>query len=1363
MSQPAVEIELSAKNGAEEEGQKDSESSEYDDSDDEKESAIRKVELSKEYLKRQMEEQKEAAKRSAVAARKAAKRATKESFEAIKNAGWLNLFWMVLSIIVLAFMGYLAVPEDNDTNSCSDPTSSSKLSTLPLVQFTARPVYHNFGDYEDIGLHRPDRLYEIVVAYLFYTLLALIFGMIGFFFPFIFCCCRFACCLKKCKDIDDKNRWYCPLGKCGKIPPTFHESRKILYYSKQEKLFPKMIITTVIFLVLWMVSSGQTEGVIAFVASGTKVYKLPNPVANTVKKTSPTLQKIIYDVGGKGVSELLLQVNYTLTENFREATLLRSLDCIDNIVKVELPKPRHIVKISQSLKKTNIIGDESIQNLINKIDMVWAAKPKYIASLSKTLNSFSDITVPSMLLQTKSKSILKQVTKNGNVVIRGMLKDDYAKMNQYKDCLNNLVINKLNENELAALESNLTSYENTSNSELVNKLNSLKSTLENSMWPNIVKLLNLLPTVNKTLKNISVAAQILPTLVRELTQETLTATEVALYKSKISILNESYTFQNIITSFVKKLIEINTTLVDHDIMQQVYAKLKDLGSPRSCQNDLVNILNHVNSTLFELPTQMIGAIGIVKNLNNSRQKIYNATFSFRHKIRNLGNTLKQSFFGNLDKGGGILHMKNVGLSQATSLEMLYNGINGLETWNRSIGINELDYLKINQSFLAKPSIILLSRVSDLKHAILGTVEKIQAFSSGNSTAVQASEVGRQIIKLKNNISRTIPLISANNNNYQKYLNFHSMQFYEILNSLSLIKHPNISIRDDALMFNQTLSKFGPNKSTMETDLTNIRHALYNITGYNTTLAEADGQIQRLESAIYEYTNSTSMSRTKTIATWVHGFQSERLKNYTSSVSTSHLLAISTKKHMGKSLDQIHQLFYDLCLDISNSTLVPNITCIPKMDGVDSKRAQRIEDKGNNIMPLGGAHYLMKIFNTNETLAFGTYNTKVDMYNGRASPSGVRNDRKDGSLCYTNECLKNTWAYYMQSPHVPQSEFSVPVQFSVQDFPALLYGFPIALVLLAVLQCLGFCHYRSKQCSCCSCGLCTAYIMSILSGIILLTFGAILFPFSIFTSDACLSLGVNGAKTFKALNPLFCQAIGGNLSSSSNICKIKAPPFEFNVDVPQLMNDIASNCKTTDGFAEQWERTSTDMNNSIKTMVVDSLNDPKTFGNFKFKIELKNAFKRGGKAIGSAVANNTLALGNVIDCAALNKIYFDFHNAACCSIFAPIYWIVLTWINIALVFLCCGCGSAIIGAKRFMSDIEVNIIRKKFGLEVDLAYSLILSDIKPDQQQDADMWDDERRLLKHHKTDVKMKNVQYYNVTSWDFGVSRSTREGDDDD
>ena len=170
-----AEIELSVKHD-------DSEDESSSDSDDDT-----KQVMSQEYLHQQMEEQKEMAKRSAMAAREAAKQASKESWEAIKNAGYLNMVWVLLSLITLSFMCYMAIPEDSQTNTCPEPTSSSKLSTLPLVSFSDRPTSHNFGDYEDIGLHKPDRITEILVAYLLYTVIAIIFGVIGVFFPFLLC------------------------------------------------------------------------------------------------------------------------------------------------------------------------------------------------------------------------------------------------------------------------------------------------------------------------------------------------------------------------------------------------------------------------------------------------------------------------------------------------------------------------------------------------------------------------------------------------------------------------------------------------------------------------------------------------------------------------------------------------------------------------------------------------------------------------------------------------------------------------------------------------------------------------------------------------------------------------------------------------------------------------------------------------------------------------------------------------------------------------------------------------------------------------------------------------------------------------
>ncbi len=1032
-----AEIELSVKHD-------DSEDESSSDSDDDT-----KQVMSHEYLHQQMEEQKEMAKRSAMAAREAAKQASKESWEAIKNAGYLNMVWVLLSLITLSFMCYMAVPEDSQTNTCPEPTSSSKLSTLPLVSFSDRPTSHNFGDYEDIGLHKPDRITEILVAYLLYAVIAIIFGVIGVFFPFIFCLCRFACCLKKCKDIEDNNKCYCPLGKCGKIPPTFHEGRKILYYSKQEKRFPKMIITIVILLILWMVNSGQTEGILAFVSSGKEVYKLPNPIATTVKKTSPTLQKLIYDLGSDGITDFLLQINGTLTENFRAPLLSKSLKCIDNIVMKELPRPKDIQDISQSLKKTDIVGNSKVESVINTIDNVWNAQSRYFSTLQATLNSLNAITLSSMNLKAKSKTILETTTSN-NAIVKDVIKRDFENMNQYQDLLKNIILNKPGENDIDYLLNNLLSYNATSNNAVImEKLNTLQTTLKNSFSPDITRMLSLLPIINTTIDNISRVADILPAHILELTHTTVTANEANAYRSKLPIINETYTFQMIITGFVNKIIEINTTLVNHDLMKTVSAELSTLGSARPCLKDFVNTLKHANKTLFEIPKKMMSATDRVESLNNSRKDIYNGTKTFQKQISTLSNTLKASFLGEVGKKSSMVAMGNEGLSRAMSMQYLFEGLNGFELWNSSVGIKEVNDLKTNQSYVSKPSETLKSRATRLNEIITRTMNKIDEFLPTNNNTASAKALRSTITLLKSNLSSIIPLIDADNNNYEKYIKFDSKRFYKMMHSLSKIKEPNTTLREDTIVFNQTLAQFGPAKGTMKTDLENVRKSLYNITSTGKATDEADEQLQNLKDAIENYTNATSISKAETIINWVVGFQTKRLKNYTISISSSVLKDVSAKYHMGKSLDQIYQLFYDLCLDLSNSTLISNMTCKSSVNGANSKRAERIEDKGSTIIPLGGAHYLMKLYKINEDLNFGTYNTKIDLYNGRTSSEGVRNDRVDGSFCYTNECLKNTWAYYMQSPSVPRSEFNVAIDFSVQDFPALLYGFPVALVVVTM--------------------------------------------------------------------------------------------------------------------------------------------------------------------------------------------------------------------------------------------------------------------------------------------------------------------------
>ena len=317
------------------------------------------------------------------------------------------------------------------------------------------------------------------------------------------------CCLKMCRNID-KPKCYCPYGKCGKIPPTFHEGREVLYYSKQEKNFPRIMISAVIILVLWMVNSGQTEGVIAFVGSGKEIYKLPNPVAKTVRATSPTIQNLIYELGDKGINELLIDINDTMTEHFQAQVLLDSLQCLDDIVLKELPKPSHVHGISKSIQRTDIVGDSNIATTLSSVNDLWTARSEYFASLQSTLSSFSVMTSSTMMLKSQSQSILSHSTTD-KVSIREMLSVDCRTIDSYKFSLQSIAKNQPSNSDLDYLENKLATYDNGTNNTLTfQRLNDLKITLEDFINPSIAKLVKLLPKINNTLSNMSSAASILP-------------------------------------------------------------------------------------------------------------------------------------------------------------------------------------------------------------------------------------------------------------------------------------------------------------------------------------------------------------------------------------------------------------------------------------------------------------------------------------------------------------------------------------------------------------------------------------------------------------------------------------------------------------------------------------------------------------------------------------------------------------------------------------------------------------------------------------------------------------------------------------
>ena len=308
--------------------------------------------------------------------------------------------------------------------------------------------------------------------------------------------------------------------------------------------------------------------------------------------------------------------------------------------------------------------------------------------------------------------------------------------------MQSIVENQPSNSDLGYLENEPATYDNGANNTLVfQKLNGLKTNLENYINPAIAKLVKVLPLINNSLSNMSSVANILPSQVRALTHN-LSAQEAAAYKSKLPVLNQSYTHQNIIIKFVQDIVTINTTLVNHDKMVNVIEKLTNLGVQRPCLSHLTNTLIHANKTLFEIPKGMMGAIDRVESLNNSRNEIYNSTSTLRHQLSILTSALKSSFFGDYAKKHGVM-MVYEDLPKARQLKDLYEGLNGFESWNTSFGIDEVESFKSNQSSLIKTSKLFQVKATELKKQL-----KMQWLQSIASCLQKIPQKGQRIYAIK---------------------------------------------------------------------------------------------------------------------------------------------------------------------------------------------------------------------------------------------------------------------------------------------------------------------------------------------------------------------------------------------------------------------------------------------------------------------------------------------------------------------------------------------------------------------------------------------------------------------------------------
>jgi hypothetical protein len=195
----------------------------------------------------------------------------------------------------------------------------------------------------------------------------------------------------------------------------------------------------------------------------------------------------------------------------------------------------------------------------------------------------------------------------------------------------------------------------------------------------------------------------------------------------------------------------------------------------------------------------------------------------------------------------------------------------------------------------------------------------------------------------------------------------------------------------------------------------------------------------------------------------------------------------------------------------------------------------------------------------------------------------------------------------------------------------------------------------------------------------------------FGGDACLGVENVGYQVLSQQGNSICDSFGGTGSADNCLFNIynstdnSSAPIEiaFNLSVPETYQALAKGCNPArDPLNPAFNSLETSIYNYIPAKVDDYL-DTSNGSEVEILPPLKDTLRRFSKA----VANTTVDfVGNlhdrVIGCESLHGIYGAAKDSFCCDMLSAVYWMVASWYLIAWSMLCCGCGAAVMGRKRF---------------------------------------------------------------------------------
>jgi len=475
---------------------------------------------------------------------------------------------------------------------------------------------------------------------------------------------------------------------------------------------------------------------------------------------------------------------------------------------------------------------------------------------------------------------------------------------------------------------------------------------------------------------------------------------------------------------------------------------------------------------------------------------------------------------------------------------------------------------------------------------------------------------------------------------------------------------------------------------------------------NLNLSEVDQLLQDMNSTMNEI--QQRQPEVERIQRVVNAFDDllfeGRLDGYLDALSESTLQAIRNgPQGIVGEVDQFSTVANDLVNYINSSQDFFSLTCCNFTEKTDSVRDVLRVLTDPNYTNHGAFHFfanlIQAIDGNSSDPKYVLPKSGLKEYRVQKNRDGV--DYPNDMICLMSSCIKYEIEYWNNQPinklfkEAPGSGLPViPIPMSRTQLVSLPFLWPFFCALFGLISAVLFFEGSSANFFSSLCASCSACMMFCSMPLIFLFAGSF-FPFVMFGGDACLGVENVGYQVLTQRQDTICDAFGGtgtaknctfevyNGTSSSNSTSTSFPELTFNLNVPAVYSALLGGCNPNqDPLSPAFTSLSDSLQSFIPTKVDNYLNDTDGTG-----VEVQPPIKdliRGFAVNASLTAAQFIddLHAQVVGCDDLHKVYAAAKDAFCCDVLSAIYWMVASWYLIAWSMLCCGCGAAVMGRKRF---------------------------------------------------------------------------------